>query len=123
MNNNKLGKWIKLRRLRVGLTLNQLGAMSGVSTSYLSRIERRERFPSASVLRKIAKPLGIKEVQLLIAARLLSRQSSTKLENPGRRRLDPYVAAALSQEPLDVQRTVIGMLSTLKSVAKGVIKE
>jgi len=37
--------------------------------------------------------------------------------------LDPYVARVLSQEPIDVQRAVIGILTILKSIAKSMSKE
>jgi len=37
--------------------------------------------------------------------------------------LDPYVVNVLSREPIEVQRTVIGILSILKSLAKRVGKE
>ncbi|GAI09680.1 unnamed protein product, partial [marine sediment metagenome] len=39
-------------------------------------------------------------------------------EEYGLGRLDPYVGRILSQEPVEVQRTVIGILSILKSIAK-----
>ncbi|MFC1904606.1 hypothetical protein ACFLXT_02450 [Chloroflexota bacterium] len=32
--------------------------------------------------------------------------------------MDPYVARVLSQEPVEVQRVIIGILSMLKSIAK-----
>jgi hypothetical protein len=35
-------------------------------------------------------------------------------------RLDHYVGRVLSQEPVEVQRTVIGIISILKSIAKAV---
>ncbi len=38
-------------------------------------------------------------------------------------RLDPYVARVLSQEPIDIQRSIIGILIILKSIAKSVGKE
>ena len=53
-----LGILLKQQRLRIMLTLRELTTLSGVSSSHLGRIERGERFPSASILRKIAKPLG-----------------------------------------------------------------
>lgn len=53
-----IGKVIKQQRVMSGLTIRQLSDKSGVSSSHLGRIERGERFPSASILRKIAKPLG-----------------------------------------------------------------
>ena len=36
------------------------------------------------------------------------------------RQLDPYVARMLAEESVEVQRAVIGILSILKSVSKGI---
>jgi len=92
--------------------------MSGVSPSYLGRIERGERFPSARILRKIAKHLGFQEEALLISAGYLSPQSTAEGKtNIGE--LDPYVAGVLSQEPVEVQRNVIAIFSIFKIMAKG----
>ena len=100
--------------------------MSGVSSSHLGRIERGERFPSARILRKIAKPLGFEEDELFTLAGYLSSQPLGIAErNPsyGGERLDPYVASVLAREPVDVQRAVIGILTILKSIAKSMSKE
>ncbi len=100
--------------------------MSGVSPSHLGRIERGERFPSASILRKLAQPLGFEEDELFTLAGYLSPQASGVAENRIEYmggQLDPYVGKMLSQEPLEVQRAVIGILTILKSIAKGLIKE
>jgi len=100
--------------------------MSGVSSSHLGRIERGERFPSARILRKIAKPLGFEEDELFTLAGYLSPQPSGIAErNPsyGSERVDPYVASVLAREPVDVQRAVIGILTILKSIAKSMSKE
>jgi len=124
MDNNytdHLGRIIKRRRVIVPLTLQELAASSGVSSSHLGRIERGERFPSARILRKIAKPLGFEEDELFTFAGYLSPQppgvAEASPEYSGGR-LDPYVARVLTQEPVDVQRTVIGILTILKSIAK-----
>ena len=103
-------------------TLVQLAGMSGVSSSHLGRIERGERFPSAGTLRKLAKPLSLAEDELFVLANYLSRQppvteGGTRNNVMG---LDSYVAGILSQEPIEVQRTVIGILIILKSLAKKV---
>ena len=100
--------------------------MSGVSASHLGRIERGERFPSAHILRKIAKPLGFGEDELFTLAGYLSAQSAMTAENTpsySGSGLDPYVARILAQEPIDVQRAVIGILTILKSITKGLSKE
>ncbi|GAI16752.1 unnamed protein product [marine sediment metagenome] len=114
----EIGKTLKQRRLMLELTLRELAAKSGVSASHLGRIERGERFPSGHILRKIAKPLGLDESLLLTTAGYLSPDSENSEEHRIYRRLDPYVAKVLSEEPVEVQRTVIGILSILKSVAR-----
>ena len=123
---NDLGKIIKQQRITVPLTLQELTAKSAVSSSHLGRIERGERFPSAHVLRKIAGPLGFEEDELLTLAGYLSPQPRRIAEeSPGYSggRVDPYVARVLAQEPVDVQRAVIGILAILKSIAKSIAKE
>jgi len=118
---NQLGGIIKQQRVTVPLTLQELAASSGVSSSHLGRIERGERFPSARILRKIAKPLGFEEDELFALAGYLSPLSPSIAErNPAYsgNRLDPYVARVLAQEPVKVQHAVIGILTILKSIAK-----
>jgi len=67
-----LGKRLKQRRQERDMTLHGLSEASGVHTSYLGRIERAERRPSAPVLRKLAEPLGFDERALLMMAGYLS---------------------------------------------------
>jgi len=125
-SNSELGKIIKQQRITVPLTLQELTAKSGVSSSHLGRIERGERFPSAHVLRKIARPLGFEEDELLTLAGYLSPQPRRIAEESpsySGRRVDPYVARVLAQEPVDTQRAVIGILTILKSLAKSIVKE
>ncbi len=120
--NNHLGKTLKQQRLMAGLTLQQLSGRSGISASYLARIERGERYPSASILRKIASPLNIGEVELLVFAGFLSPQSVSGGEVQASQRLDPYVASVLSQECPEVQRAVVSVVSLLTSVTKGLVQ-
>lgn len=123
---NDLGKIIKQQRITVPLTLQELTAKSGVSSSHLGRIERGERFPSAHVLQKIARPLGFEEDELLTLAGYLSPQPHRIAEESpsySGGRVDPYVARVLAQEPVDTQRTVIGILTILKSLAKSIVKK
>jgi len=121
-----LGKIIKQQRVTIPLTLQELTAKSGVSPSHLGRIERGERFPSAHVLQKIARPLGFEENELLTLAGYLSAQPHRIAEESpdySGRRVDPYVARLLAQEPVDVQRAIIGIFTILKSLAKSIVKE
>jgi len=122
--NINLGKILKQQRLSLPLTLRELSAMSGVSASHLGRIERGERFPSGSILRRIAKPLGFEEDELFTLAGYLSTPAPSVAE--GRQyyggELDPYVARMLTQEPVEMQRALVGILSILKSIAKSMAK-
>jgi len=117
---NIVGRVIKQRRLMAELTLSELSANSGVSTSHLGRIEKGERFPSALVLRKLAKPLGISEVELFSFVGYLSPQDSGTVESVGQHNigeLDPYVATLMASEPPAIQRTLIGILTIMKEIA------
>lgn len=121
-----LGEIIRQGRVTQRLTLSQLSAMSGVSSSHLGRIERGERYPSGSILRKIAEPLGFEENELFTLAGYLTPNPSGVAESHtryGGGELDPYVARILAQEPIDVQRAVIGVLTILKSLALSTAKE
>jgi len=117
-NRNDLGRIIKQQRVMRELTLQKLAEMSGVSSSHLGRIERGERFPSARILRKIAKPLGLGEGNLFTSAGYLSPQLGTEAERPIGAQLNPYVAAVLSQEPVEIQRAVVTILTVFKGMAK-----
>lgn len=121
-----LGKIIRQQRISLSVTLQELKAKSGVSASHLGRIEKGERFPSAHILRRIAKPLGFEEDELFTLAGYLSPQGAMiaeKTPNYNGRRLDPYVSRVLAQEPVEVQRAVIGILTILKSIARNISKE
>jgi transcriptional regulator with XRE-family HTH domain len=119
-----LGKIIKQKRQSENLTLNELSSASGVSPSHLGRIENGDRNPSAGVLQRIAKPLGFSEDELFTLAGYLSAQFPTLNEQPPQDKkynLDPYVASVLGQEPVEVQKALIGILAILKSLAATVI--
>ncbi len=128
LNNDRddLGKIIRQRRVMMPLTLQELGATAGVSPSHLGRIENGGRFPSARILRKIARPLGFDEDELFALAGYLSARLPSVAEarqDYSGGQLDPYVARVLAQEPIDVQRAIVGILTILKSIAKSIPKE
>jgi len=121
MTNNNLARILRQQRVTRELTLLALSKMSGVSSSHLGRIERGERFPSAWILRKIAKPLGFEEYKLFTLAGYLSPRNSTVVEGETQQNLgglDPRVSSTLASEPIEVQRGIIGILSILRSLAK-----
>jgi transcriptional regulator with XRE-family HTH domain len=123
---NHLGRIIKQQRISLSLTLQELAAKSSVSASHLGRIERGERFPSAHILQRIARPLDFEEDEIFTMAGYLSPQSpmiAEKSPTYSGERLDPYVARVLAQEPIELQRAVIGILTILKSLARDTGKE
>lgn len=118
---NDLGRVIRQHRVLIPLTLLDLVQISGVSPSYLGRIEKNERFPSASILRKIAQPLGFNENELFILAGYLPPQSDAIAEaSPGYNpvNLDSHVARELAKEPIEIQFAALYILSILKSLKK-----
>jgi transcriptional regulator with XRE-family HTH domain len=119
VNSHNLGRIIKQQRLISGLTLRELAGSSGVSSSHIGRIERGERFPSAHVLRRIAGYLGFEEGELFSLAGYFSPQSPAAAERQAAEsQLDPIVARALAQEPVETQRLSLVILTLLKSIAK-----
>jgi len=117
-NSNDLGKILKQRRVIIPMTLGELAAASGVSSSHLGRIERGERFPSAHMLRKIAKPLGFEESELLTLGGSCLPNLPLKSTRHNAGQVDPYVASVLSQEPVEVQRAATTILIVIKSMVK-----
>jgi len=117
------GRLLKQRRLMIPMTLCELGRAAGVSPSHLGRIERGERYPSARILKKLAKPVGIDGPELMVMAGYLSPQSDDGAMNVGWQRLDPYVAAVLSQETVEVQRAAVAIISVLKGIARSLLPD
>jgi transcriptional regulator with XRE-family HTH domain len=120
-NSQNLGRIIKQQRLISGLTLRELADSSGVSSSHIGRIERGERFPSAHVLRRIARHLGFEESELFALAGYFTPQTPSAAERGATdsfSHLDPLVARALAQEPVEVQRLALVILTLLKSIAR-----
>lgn len=121
----RIGRILKDQRVSRPLTLQQLAAKTRVSASHLGRIERGERFPSAHVLKRMARPLGFDENELFTIAGYLSPQADSKAEavpSFSGGQLDPYVARMLSQETVEVQRAVVGILTILRSIAGNVTR-
>lgn len=63
-----LGQVLRLRRTELELTLAQVSRRSGVSTQYLSEIERGLKDPSSEVIEAIAVVLGLALPQVLVLA-------------------------------------------------------
>jgi len=100
------------------LTQQEVARAAGVSPSCLTRLESGQRFPSARILHKIATPLRFNEIELFTFAGYMAPQSSGMVETGVQPwKLDPVVAWALSQEPTEMQRAMLAILSALKQIA------
>jgi len=122
-HNLELGQVLKQRRISLSMKIRELAVKSKISPSHLSRIEKGERFPSAQVLQRMARPLGFEEQELFILAGFLG-QSSPKIADKDQlinsTNLDPYTASILANEPIEVQRAAVMVVSILKSLARNV---
>ncbi len=73
----KLGKLVKEARTAKGLTQAQLAdKVSGLTASDVSKIERGEKEPAETVVKQIAKALGVTQVSLVSA--MSGKTSSAK---------------------------------------------
>ena len=77
---NNLGSILRERRKAKGLTLWQLSSEAAISPSYLARIEKGERFPSGFYLRRLAAPLGFRELELFKLAGFISEDAVERIE-------------------------------------------
>lgn len=57
---------LKFVRYRQNMTQEELSKRSGISRSYISKIERGEREPTITVICKLADALGVKPEDLYI---------------------------------------------------------
>jgi transcriptional regulator with XRE-family HTH domain len=108
-----LGNIIKQQRKRLGLTLVQLAGISGVSQSYLGRVENAQRYPSVKVIRKIAKPLRFDERELFNLAGYLPGEQSMETD------LDKH--KSLAELDILINR-VIADLNRIKNIIKKLYK-
>ena len=109
-----LGSIVRRQRNRLGLSLKDLSAKSGVSISHLGRIENEQRYPSTNILRKIAKPLELDEKELFnLAGYLPEEQSKTN---------DLYKHKLLSELDILLNR-VTADVNRIKSIIKELHKK
>lgn len=54
----KIGTEVKFRRERAGLSKQELSRRSGISRSYVAKIESGQRLPSIPILARIADAVG-----------------------------------------------------------------
>jgi transcriptional regulator with XRE-family HTH domain len=66
----EFGLYLKSKRKSKSLSTHKLAELSGVSQSYISHLEggRKDNAPKPSILEKLAEPLGLSYVELMVAA-------------------------------------------------------
>jgi transcriptional regulator with XRE-family HTH domain len=92
---------LKTLRLANGLTLEELGEMSGVSISTISKIENRQQKPSFETVLRVARALHINFVQMLeppSAPRHMARRTVTRAGDEPRLQGDHYTYATHASE-------------------------
>lgn len=78
-----LGRVLRLRRADLALTLAAVSRRSGVSTQYLSEVERGLKDPSSEVIEAIAEVLGLELPQVLMLAAVDLGQGTFQLSALG----------------------------------------
>jgi len=101
MGKKTLRFFLKKQREKKGLSIRALAKYSDVSDSYLSQVETGKRFPSAKVLRKLARPLGVKEEVLMREAGYLPEMVCEKPARYGTEYID---VSKLSEEDKQLVR-------------------
>ena len=115
----QLGEKVKELRIKKGWTQEHLTWEIDVSLSTVQRWERQGAKPTRLARRELAKPLGFSEPELFTLANYLTPKPSITVESEAQlSRLDPYVAEVLSQESVEMQRAVFGILNILTNLAK-----
>ncbi len=100
----RIAERLKLRRAALGLTLDQLAESAGVSRAMISKIERMESSPTASLLGKLTAALGLTMPALFAEERhagpLMRRDEQPVWRDPEtgyvRRDLTPFGGLPLS---------------------------
>lgn len=100
-----IGRIIRLYRKRKGYSINQLAVESGVSKSYLSKIERGvHKNPSVQFLKKVSATLEVELTELFDAETMMYEKISGD-EEEWRVHLVQAVQAGMEKEELFTLRT------------------
>lgn len=79
---NGFGDYLKCMRENKGLRLKDVAERSGISVSYLNRLERNQRFnPSISLLTKLVKSLDISILDLLQISLEIDKEKSIDIRD------------------------------------------
>lgn len=98
----ELGRRIRNRRRRLGLTQEELGERAGLHYSYVGQVERGDKTPSLRALNKLATALGMP------LEALLEEGPSYEAGKPPGRPVEE-LAALLKGRPPEDQRLILAL--------------
>ncbi len=114
---NNLGEYLREQRTSAKLSVRQLSAVTGISNTYLSQIERGIKKPSAEILQGIAKGLSISAETLYVQAGLLDPdETAPRVTARELLRVDPRLTSRQRQTLIDIYDSFVGAESVVPGV-------
>lgn len=115
-----MGEYIKERRLALSMSQEDLAESAGTSAAYLSQIERgKVALPGADLRRRLARVLGVRHIDLIVAAGELAPDEVPGPSLPARNPSDPVERLCDLVRQIDLtidrrQETLEAMLQMLR---------
>ena len=103
-----VGEFIRQQRENAQKSIRDLARSAGVSTPYLSQIERGIRRPSADILQQIARALEISAETLYVRAGILDGSPPAASSVPEAINNDERLTGEQKQSLLSVYRSFVG---------------
>jgi|GEM_PF-767485 len=99
-----LGRLLRLRRVALGLTLAQVADRAGISTQYLSEVERGLKDASSEMIAAIAGAVGLELHEVLVlSSQMIARQPAG---SPSASHLSVSSVSSLSSVPAPTRPVV-----------------
>jgi transcriptional regulator with XRE-family HTH domain len=114
----KLGPRIRKQRHRLAMTLQQLGAASGVSVGYLSQVERGNATPTLGTLAQVSAALGV-DVDFFVS----TPKTQDSLTRDGQRPRFSMSGSSLEYEQINASFPGHELTSYVISVPPGYVSE
>lgn len=106
----KIGQYIKEQRMLNGFSMSELSKRSGVSQPYLSQIEKGDRMPSPTILKKLATALNLSFTDLMVIAEYLKDGRITPDEQLNKKQKE-----AMIEESKEILKKVKNFTNSLKN--------
>lgn len=99
-----LGRLLRLRRVALGLTLAQVADRAGISTQYLSEVERGLKDASSEMIAAIAGAVGLELHEVLVlSSQMIARHPA---DSPSASHLSVASVSSLSSVPAPTRSVV-----------------